>query len=180
MQRSIIALLVLLQFLATTNLSAQKFGRGGFKLPTIHLPTSKKPALPTNEYKEMYAPGPTKQPSDRKSTAANRPPKQSPKDAKQDPPGYTTHGQPTDEFGNKLSPSGKPQVNIVRVNTKKKAKDMARETGKGAPVKHPSPKKGGSHYHPATKQGEKKPNSPHFEYKKKPQTRKSKPQKASS
>jgi len=78
-------------------------------------------------------------------------------------PGQTAAGHPTDVHGNKLGPSGKPQVNNVNHPSQKAAKDAARNEGNGAPVKHPSPTKGGPHYHP-TKDGEKIPNSTHHEY----------------
>lgn len=78
-------------------------------------------------------------------------------------PGQTAAGHPTDVHGNKLGPSGKPQVNNVRHSTQKAAKDAARNEGNGPPVKHPSPTKGGPHYHP-TKDGEKMPNGTHHEY----------------
>ena len=80
-------------------------------------------------------------------------------------PGQTASGHPTDKRGNKLGPSGKPQVNTVKHPSQKSAKDAARNEGKGAPVKHPSPQKGNSHYHPVDKNGNKKPTSTHHEYK---------------
>jgi RHS repeat-associated protein len=78
-------------------------------------------------------------------------------------PGQTAAGHPTDSYGNKLGPSGKPQVNNVNHPSQKAAKDAARQEGDGAPVKHPSPTKGGPHYHP-TRGGEKIPNSSHHNY----------------
>jgi RHS repeat-associated protein len=83
---------------------------------------------------------------------------------KKQAPVQTASGNPTDKHGNKLGPSGKPQVNTVKHPSQKKAKDAARKEGKGAPVKHPNPKKGKSHYHPTDKDGNKKPTSTHHEY----------------
>jgi len=80
------------------------------------------------------------------------------------PASQTSSGRATDQHGNKLGPSGKPQVNTVQHSTQKAAKDAARNEGKGAPVKHTNPKKGGDHYHATDKNGEKKPNSTHHEY----------------
>jgi len=80
------------------------------------------------------------------------------------PASQTSSGKPTDQHGNKLGPSGKPQVNTVEHPTQKAEKYAARNEGKGAPVKHTNPKKGDDHYHPTDKNGEKKPNSTHHEY----------------
>jgi RHS repeat-associated protein len=79
-------------------------------------------------------------------------------------PGQTAAGHPTDVHGNKLGPSGKPQINTVKHLSQKSAKDAARAEGKGAPVKHTNPKKGEDHYHPTDKDGNKIPNSTHHEY----------------
>jgi RHS repeat-associated protein len=78
--------------------------------------------------------------------------------------GRTASGQKTDQHGNKLGRSGKPQVNTVRHSTQKAAKDAARNEGRGAPVKHTNPSKGNNHYHPTDKDGNKKPSSTHHEY----------------
>ena len=83
---------------------------------------------------------------------------------KSNPPGRTASGHPTDQHGNKLGPSSKPQVNTVNHSTQKRAKDAARAEGKAAPVKHTNPQKGGNHYHPTDKKGNKVPNSTHHEY----------------
>ncbi len=80
------------------------------------------------------------------------------------PDHQTSSGQATDKHGNKLGPSGKPQINKVTHSTQKSAKDAARAEGKGKPVKHPSPQKGKQHYHPTDKSGNKKPTSTHHEY----------------
>jgi RHS repeat-associated protein len=79
-------------------------------------------------------------------------------------PGQTANGQATDEYGNKLGPSGKPMVNRVKHSSPKEAKDPARNEGKGSPEKHQSPKIGDPHYHPADEQGEKIPGGTHHEY----------------
>lgn len=81
-----------------------------------------------------------------------------------DATGKSASGQATDEYGNKLGPSGKPQINIKKHPTEKRAKDAAREESKGAPVKHPSPTKGNRHYHPSDKDGKKVPGSTHHEF----------------
>ncbi len=78
--------------------------------------------------------------------------------------GRTASGHPTDRYGNKLGQSGEPQVNTVKHSTEKAAKDAARNEGKTAPVKHPSPVKGDPHYHPTGTDGEKLPNSTNHEY----------------
>jgi RHS repeat-associated protein len=78
--------------------------------------------------------------------------------------GSTAGGGKTDEFGNKLGPSGKPQVNKVEHPTRKKAKDAARNEGQGAPENHTNPNKGKQHYHATDREGNKKPNSTHHEY----------------
>jgi hypothetical protein len=78
--------------------------------------------------------------------------------------GKTAGGGATDEHGNKLGPSGKPQINTVKHPSLKKAKDAARKEGKKAPVKHNNPKKGNSHYHPTDANEEKIPNSTHHEF----------------
>jgi RHS repeat-associated protein len=80
------------------------------------------------------------------------------------PSTQTSSGQAADKHGNKLGPSGKPQVNKVTLSSQKQAKDAARSNGDGKPVKHSSPSKGNSHYHPTDKDGQKIPNSTHYEY----------------
>jgi hypothetical protein len=80
------------------------------------------------------------------------------------PANQTYSGHAADEHGNKLGPSGKPQVNKVQHSTQKSAKNAARNEGKGAPIKHPNPKKGEDHYHSTDKNGDKNPNSTHHEY----------------
>lgn len=78
----------------------------------------------------------------------------------------TSSGKKTDQHGNVLGGSGKPRVNTVHHSSQKKAKDAARNEGKGQPIKHPSPKKGKPHYHPTDKSGGKIPSSTHHEYEK--------------
>ncbi len=78
--------------------------------------------------------------------------------------GQTASGHPTDVHGNKLGPSGKPQVNVKKHASQKRAKDAARNEGKGAPEKHTNPEEGDDHYHATDKSGNKKPNSTHHEY----------------
>jgi hypothetical protein len=78
--------------------------------------------------------------------------------------GISASGRPTDEFGNPLGGSGKPMIHSVEHHSLKAAKDAARQAGKGAPVKHPSPNVGKRHFHPADVAGEKLPGSPHHEY----------------
>ena len=76
----------------------------------------------------------------------------------------TSSGRKTDDFGHVLVPSGKPQINTVHHSTQKRAKDAARNEGKGSPIKHPSPNRGNSHYHAVDKNKQKKHNSTHHEY----------------
>jgi hypothetical protein len=80
------------------------------------------------------------------------------------PDAQTSSGRAADQYGNKLGPSGKPQINRVAKATQKGAKDAARNAGKQTPEKHPSPTKGKPHYHATDKNGNKKPNSTHYEY----------------
>ncbi|MFN8166797.1 MAG: DUF6443 domain-containing protein [Bacteroidia bacterium] len=80
------------------------------------------------------------------------------------PDHQTSSGQATDQHGNKLGPSGKPQLNTVEHSSRKAAKDAARNEGKGAPVNHTSPKKGNQHYQATDGKGQKIPNSTHHEY----------------
>ncbi|MFL5493647.1 MAG: RHS repeat-associated core domain-containing protein [Gemmatimonadales bacterium] len=78
--------------------------------------------------------------------------------------GQTAAGKATDEYGNPLGPSGKPQVDNVDKSTRKQAKDAARDAGKGPPINHPSPARGKPHYHPTDADGNKLPGSPHYTY----------------
>jgi len=63
-----------------------------------------------------------------------------------------THaGQKVDaKTGQKVGPSGKAMVHTVRHASEKRAKDAARQGGKGSPVKHTKDAKGGDHYHHGT------------------------------
>jgi len=99
--------------------------------------------------------------SDKPAPAAPADDKTGPKAATA--PGVTAGGQATDQYGNKVGPSGKPQVDQVDHSSKKGA-NAARNEGKGAPEKHPSPTKGDPHYHPTDANGEKVPNSTHHNY----------------
>ena len=78
-------------------------------------------------------------------------------------PGVTAGGQATDEHGNRLGPSGKPQVNKTKSNTRKGAQDKALSEGSGT-VEHSTPTVGRPHFHPTGADGEKKPSSTHHEY----------------
>ena len=80
-----------------------------------------------------------------------------------DAPGVTAGGQATDEFGNKLGPSGKRQVDRTRSNTREAARNKALNEGSGA-VEHRIPRQGAPHFHPTNNQGKKKPSSTHHEY----------------
>ena len=80
------------------------------------------------------------------------------------PAGRTASGHNTDQYGNKIGPSGKLQVNTAKHSTPKRAKDAARAEGQGAPIKHTNPAKGSDHYHAVDKNGNKKPTSTHHEY----------------
>ncbi|AEU36103.1 RHS repeat-associated core domain protein [Granulicella mallensis MP5ACTX8] len=79
-------------------------------------------------------------------------------------PGITAGGQATDQYGNKIGPSGKAQIDQVDHTGKKSARDAARRGGKGKPVQHPSPTKGKPHFHPTDSEGEKLPTSVHHNY----------------
>jgi RHS repeat-associated protein len=83
---------------------------------------------------------------------------------KSDSGGVTSSGQRTDEYGNKLGPSGKPQVNEVDHATRKAAKDAARAEGRGEPVRHTGTRGGKPHFHPTDAEGEKIPSSTHHNY----------------
>ena len=78
-------------------------------------------------------------------------------------PGVTAGGQATDQYGNKLGPSGKPQVNETNSNTRETARNKAVSEGSGA-VEHPNPAQGQPHFHPTDSQGNKKPASTHHNY----------------
>lgn len=62
---------------------------------------------------------------------------------------------------NWIGPSGKPKIHVVHHPTKKRAKDGARNGGSGAPIQHPSPRKGPPHFHPTDPKGGKIPGIHH-------------------
>jgi RHS repeat-associated protein len=80
-----------------------------------------------------------------------------------DAAGVSAGGQATDEHGTKLGPSGKPQVNTTKSNTREAANNKALDEGSRS-VEHSNPKVGRPHFHPADAQGKKKPSSTHHEY----------------
>ncbi|MGB6959159.1 MAG: RHS repeat-associated core domain-containing protein, partial [Candidatus Acidiferrum sp.] len=80
-----------------------------------------------------------------------------------DAPGVTAAGQATDKQGNKLGPSGKPQINETNSNTREGAGNRALNEGSGK-VEHPNPKRGEPHFHPTDNKGKKKPGSTHHNY----------------
>jgi len=80
-----------------------------------------------------------------------------------DAPGVTAGGQATDKQGNKLGPSGKPQINETNSNTREGAGNRALNEGSGK-VEHPNPKQGEPHFHPTDNKGKKKPGSTHHNY----------------
>jgi RHS repeat-associated protein len=78
----------------------------------------------------------------------------------------TYNGHPTDKYGNKLGPSGKPMRHSPQCPTRSSAKDAAQDAGGGKPpVEHSNPKDGTKpHFHPGDADGEKVPGSPHYTY----------------
>jgi RHS repeat-associated protein len=80
-----------------------------------------------------------------------------------DAAGTSSSGQATDEHGNKLGGSGKPQVHETESNTREGAKNKALNEGSGA-VEHTNPKVGKPHFHPADAESNKKPTSVHHNY----------------
>jgi hypothetical protein len=77
--------------------------------------------------------------------------------------GVTAGGQATDRYGNKLGPSGEPQVNETDSNTREDARNRALGEGSGA-EEHANPTAGKPHFHPTDAQGNKKPGSTHHNY----------------
>jgi RHS repeat-associated protein len=76
--------------------------------------------------------------------------------------GVTAGGQATNEHGQKLAPSGRPQVNNVSKTTREAAKNAA---NKGSGVIHdPNPTRGGPHFHTKRGTGKKKQDSTHYNY----------------
>lgn len=80
-----------------------------------------------------------------------------------DAAGVTAGGQATDKHGNKLTGSGKVQVNTTKSNTREKAGNKALNEGSGK-VEHRSPKVGNRHFHATNNKGQKKPGSTHHEF----------------
>jgi len=80
-----------------------------------------------------------------------------------DAAGVTAGGQATDKYGNKLGPSGEPQVNKTKSNTREAARNKALNEGSGA-TEHRTPTEGDPHFHPTDAKGNKKPTSTHHEY----------------
>jgi RHS repeat-associated protein len=80
-----------------------------------------------------------------------------------DAPGVTAGGQATDKHGNKLTGSGRVQVNITRSNTREQAGNRALKEGSGK-VEHRTPKAGNRHFHATDNAGNKKPGSTHHEF----------------
>ena len=80
-----------------------------------------------------------------------------------DAAGVTAGGQATDKYGNKLGPSGDPQVDKTKSTTREGARNKALNEGSKA-VEHKKDEKSGPHYHPADASGAKKPSSTHHEY----------------
>jgi RHS repeat-associated protein len=78
-------------------------------------------------------------------------------------PGTSASGQATDQYGNKLGPSGKPMIHETNSNTREGARNRALNEGSGA-TEHSNPTRGNPHFHPTDAQGEKKPNSTHHNY----------------
>jgi uncharacterized protein RhaS with RHS repeats len=63
-----------------------------------------------------------------------------------------------------LGPSGKPKIHTMDHPTRKRAKDAARDEGKGPPLNHPSDKGQPPHYHPVDECGEKAVGATHHNY----------------
>ena len=76
--------------------------------------------------------------------------------------GVTAGGQATNQYGEKLGPSGEPQVNQTDSNTREDANNRSNQ-GTGT-VEHSNPTTGKPHFHPADAQGNKKPGSTHHNY----------------
>lgn len=92
-----------------------------------------------------------------------------------DPPGRSAGGRPTDKHGRPLGPSGDPMIHQPSLPHRKDAKDAARRAGKGAPMKHPNPKRGKPHFHPTTRKGKKVNDGTHYNYPGKGYPKKAKP-----
>ena len=79
-----------------------------------------------------------------------------------DAPGVTAGGQATNEHGQKLAPSGRPQVNNVSSNTREAARNKANK-GSGT-VEDKNPARGQPHFHTKRGTGEKKRDNVHYNY----------------
>ena len=77
--------------------------------------------------------------------------------------GVSSSGQATDEHGNKLGGSRKPQQHDTSSNTREAAGNKALDEGSTA-VNHSNPKQGDPHFHAGDAKGNKKPNSTHHKY----------------
>lgn len=77
-------------------------------------------------------------------------------------PGVTAGNQATNVHGQKLGPSGKPQVNNVESNTREGAKNAGNK-GSGT-VEHSNPKEGDPHFHTTRGDGTKVQDSTHYNY----------------
>jgi len=79
-----------------------------------------------------------------------------------DAPGVTAGNQATNEHGQKVGPSGKPQVNNVSKNTREGANNAANK-GSGT-INHANPARGEPHFHTKRGDGSKKQDSTHYNY----------------
>src|SRR5207302_10745713 len=79
-----------------------------------------------------------------------------------DAPGVTAGGQATNKHGQKLAPSGRPQVNNVNKTTREAANNAANK-GSGA-TEHRNPTRGGPHFHTKRGDGSKKQDGTHYNY----------------
>jgi RHS repeat-associated protein len=80
----------------------------------------------------------------------------------EDAPGVTAGGQATNKHGQKLAPSGRPQINNVNKTTREGAKNAANK-GSGV-MEHPNPRRGGPHFHTNRGDGSKKQDGTHYNY----------------
>ena len=82
--------------------------------------------------------------------------------------GATSSGRPINSKGQRIGPSGKTMVHQKNFPTRKAGKDAARNAGKGPPMQHKSPKRGGPHFHPVDAKGKKIEEGVHYNYPAKP------------
>lgn len=66
--------------------------------------------------------------------------------------------------GRKLGGSGKPRWHFIKFSSKKKARDAARNAGKGKPIHDSNPTVGRPHFHPVDKDGVKIGDGTHYLY----------------